>query len=292
MIFSMTGYGRAEVLGRGHLIVVEVRSLNGRFLDVHLRLPQGSWSMEPALRRKIQGRFRRGRIEVSIRVEPLTPEAEPQVQVHLGRARAYLRALEKLKTWLGLEGRVDLNMMMVFRDLLTVEEPGLEDEEEAVLEALEKALETLQEMRRVEGEALLRELWERLRWMKAEQQRLLREAPGWMEEHLARWRQRLSRMITAEGMLDPGRLEQEAALWMDRLDVNEELVRLGSHLSQFEAQLELDPGSGKKLEFLLQEMHREVNTFSSKVMNARASHAAVELKAQIERMRELVQNVE
>jgi uncharacterized protein (TIGR00255 family) len=210
----------------------------------------------------------------------------------LGRARAYLRALEKLKTWLGLEGRVDLNMMMVFRDLLTVEEPGLEDEEEAVLEALEKALETLQEMRRVEGEALLRELWERLRWMKAEQQRLLREAPGWMEEHLARWRQRLSRMITAEGMLDPGRLEQEAALWMDRLDVNEELVRLGSHLSQFEAQLELDPGSGKKLEFLLQEMHREVNTFSSKVMNARASHAAVELKAQIERMRELVQNVE
>lgn len=291
MFSSMTGYGRAQVEGVHHRIFVEARSLNSRFLDVSLRLPTGGWALEPMIRKSIQERFKRGRIEVYVRCEPLSPEAEPSVELQVGKARSYLKVLEELRTKMDVPGAVDLPLMASFRDLFSFQETSVEGEKVALEDGLREALDHLEAMRMREGEALSEDLSTRIQWMAAEQERIHAMAPQVMEAQIARWRERLKKLM-GDHSLDPGRLEQEAAIWMDRLDVTEELVRLKSHIGQFKQMLKQGGGIGRKLEFLLQEMHREVNTLGTKMMDAEISHRAVEMKAQIERMRELIQNIE
>jgi uncharacterized protein (TIGR00255 family) len=271
--------------------VVEVRSVNGRYADVNLRLPPGGWSLEPLVRKRIQDRCRRGRIDVQVRWEPLSREEEPIFELQLGKARAFHRGLQTLKSDLGLPGEVDLALMSTFRELLGVKEASLEEEREALEEALDGALEALQSMRRTEGEALQTDLAARIGWMREQVEQVKVRIPQMVQAHLGKWRERLETLL-GDSSLDAGRLEQEGALWVDRLDVTEETVRLASHLDQFLGVLEQGPGAGKKLDFLLQEMHREVNTVGAKAMDVDVAHRVVEMKAQLERMREQVQNVE
>jgi len=291
MIHSMTGYGKSQAEGLRHRLVVEARSVNSRHMDVSLRLPSGAWALEPVIRKRIQECFRRGRIEVQVRWEPLSPQEEPTVDVQLGKARAFRKALESLREDLALPGAVDLTLMASFRDLLGVREPSLEDEREALQRALDGALDALEGMRGAEGQAMQDDLGERIRWMAGEVEEIRARVPRMMEAHVSRWRERVS-LLMGDQTLDPGRVEQEMAIWADRLDVTEELVRLDIHLQQFARMLEQDAGGGKKLEFLLQEMNREVNTIGSKAMDAEIAHRVVEMKGQLERMREQVQNVE
>jgi uncharacterized protein (TIGR00255 family) len=287
----MTGYGRGETEGERHWVFAEVRSVNSRYLDINLRLPTGSWVLEPMIRKLIQERFKRGRIEVYVRLETIAMRDEPEVEVHLRRAQSYQKALEALRVGLEITGEVDLPLIVSFRDIIEVRDTPLEEEKGALLEGLRKALDGVETMRLQEGEEIQSELESRIQWMKTEQERLHELSPRVVTSIIDRWRGRLKSLV-AEQPFEPGRLEQEIAVWMDRLDVTEELVRLRSHITRFETLLVQGQGIGKKLEFLLQEMHREVNTFGSKVMDAELSHCAVEMKAQIERMRELVQNVE
>lgn len=287
----MTGFGRAEADGLRHRIVVEARAVNSRFLDIQLRLPPGGWALEPAMRKQLQDRLRRGRIEIHVRWEALRPEDEPAVDLQTGKARAVHRALEAMRHELGLPGVVDLAMMASFRDLIGVREASLEEERDALEKALTQAIDALEEMRSAEGGAIRKDLEQRARWMRSQVEEIQSMSPRLLEHHLGRWRDRLEAMMAEPG-LDPGRLEQEAAIWVDRLDVAEELVRLGSHIDQFLGLLNGGQEVGKRLEFLLQEMHREVNTLGSKSSDTQVSHRVVEMKAQLERMREQVQNVE
>jgi uncharacterized protein (TIGR00255 family) len=292
MIKSMTGFGRSEALGRSHKIQVEIRALNSRYLDIHVRLPHGTWSIEPLVRRIIRSRLKRGRIEVSVHLEPLDLEdTEDQVTLQLGRAKAYLKALEKLRQELSLPGEVDLSLISSFRDLFWIHEGGLEGEEEAISRAVEWALDAVEQMRSKEGDSLFRDLNERLTWLEQEVGKIEAKTPRVMEDHLHRWRTRLESMLH-EKALDPSRMEQETAFWMEKMDINEELVRLKSHIAQFRALLQEGDGVGRKLEFLLQEMLREANTIGTKAMDAGISHSVVEVKAQLERMREQAQNIE
>jgi uncharacterized protein (TIGR00255 family) len=287
----MTGYGRAEVEGVRYRIVVEARSLNSRYLDVSLRLPPGWWTVEPSMRKRVLGRFRRGRIEVHVRWEPLRLEEEPRVELQMGQARAYQRALEAMGRELSLPGAVDLPLMASFRDLLSLPEASPEEERAALEEALDKALEALGGMRRIEGDAIQSDLEARILWMENEINGLNATIPKVVEAFMGRWRDRLQ-VAMGEHPLDPARLEQEVIIWMDRLDVSEESVRLASHVAQCRKIVREGGEVGRKLDFLLQEMHREVNTLGSKALDAEVSHRVVEMKAQIERMREQVQNVE
>jgi uncharacterized protein (TIGR00255 family) len=287
----MTGYGKAQADGLRHCLVVEVRSVNSRHLDVSLRLPAGAWALEPAIRKRIQERFRRGRIELQVRWEPLDLQAEPAVDVQLGKARAFRRALENLREELSLPGAVDVALMASFRDLLGVREASLEEEGDALQAALEEALEALASMRGAEGRAMREDLTGRIRWLGTEVEEIQARVPRVVEAHIARWRERVS-LLMGDQTLDPGRVEQEMGIWADRLDVTEELVRLNIHLERFMRMLEQEDGAGKKMEFLLQEMNREINTIGSKAMDAEVAHRVVEMKGQLERMREQIQNVE
>jgi uncharacterized protein (TIGR00255 family) len=287
----MTGYGRSETEGTQYRIVVEVRSLNSRYLDISLRLPSGGWALEPMIRKRVQERFKRGRIEIHVHLEPMNPEVECPVELQVGRARSYLRALEALQSDLDIPGNVDLALMASFRDLLWTKDTALEEELQALEAGLQSALDSLEAMRRSEGQTLQTDLQERIVWMDGEIERIKTLAPELLESHKKRWIERLQSLMVDQ-TLDPARLEQEMVIWIDRMDVTEELVRLGSHLSQCRRLLKQGHGVGRKLEFMLQEIHREVNTLGSKAMDAEVSHRAVEMKAQIERMREQAQNVE
>lgn len=288
---SMTGYGRAQVEGKHLRVVVELRSVNSRYLDLVLKLPQGCWSLEAPLRKIIQQRCSRGRIELSLRWESLQESAEPQVRLQLGKARAVKNALEMLQRELGLKGEMELALFASLKDLWELQEHGLEDEAEALHKALEQALEALDSMRSAEGEALAQDLRARAAWLARELGFIRQRAPLAVEGILARWRERVQ-TLAADSSLDPGRMEQEAALWVDRMDISEEMVRTGVHLERFLQVLTEQPPVGKKLEFILQEIHRELNTMGAKCMDSEISQRVVEMKAQLERMREQVQNLE
>lgn len=288
---SMTGYGRAQVEGKHLRIVAEIRSVNSRYLDLALRLPQGSWSLEGPLRKMIQRRCSRGRIEVALRWESLQEAEEPQVRLNLGRAMAVKKALETLQRELCLKGEVELSFFASLKDLWEIQEHGLEEEVEALQKALQQALEALDEMRRAEGEALARDLSERAAWLGKELEFIRHRAPEAVKDTLARWRERVQ-VLVAERSLDQNRMEQEAALWVDRMDISEEIIRTGVHLERFLQVLKEQPPVGKKLEFILQEIHRELNTMGAKCMDSKISQKVVEMKAQLERMREQVQNLE
>ncbi|MGQ9652729.1 MAG: YicC/YloC family endoribonuclease [Thermodesulfobacteriota bacterium] len=291
MFRSMTGYGQAEVKGVRNRIAVEIRSLNSRYMDLNLRLPTGGWALEPKIRKGIGNRLRRGRIDVQVKWEPLNPEEEPPVELHLGRAKAYLKALERLRDALGIAGMVDLGLMASFQDLISSRDPSIEAEEEAVQRAVGLALDSLQEMKIAEGKAIQRDMEERLASMEQELEGLGTLAKRVVEGHLSRWRERLQ-LLMGEQRLDQGRLEQEMAIWVDKLDVTEELVRLKSHLQQFRSLMVEEDPVGRRLEFLLQEMHREANTLGVRANDAEVSQRIAGFKAQIERLREQVQNVE
>ena len=291
MLYSMTGYGRAESDGISHRITVETRSLNSRYLDMNLRFPSGGWALEPIVRKRVQERFRRGRIEIHVHWEPLNADVELPVELQVGKARSYCKALEEMRSELDIPGDIDLALMASFKDLLWTREASLEEELEAMEEGLRQALDALEAMRRSEGQILEADFQKRIDWMNGELERITESAPEVSKAHLKRWKERLQTLM-GDQTLEPGRLEQEMIIWMDRMDVTEELVRLRSHLTQFRQLLEEGQGVGRKLEFLLQEMHREVNTIGSKAMDAEVSHRTVEMKAQIERMREQAQNVE
>ncbi|MGQ9857851.1 MAG: YicC/YloC family endoribonuclease [Thermodesulfobacteriota bacterium] len=288
---SMTGYGRFQADGRNLRAVVELRSVNSRSLDIGFRLPPGCWSLESSLRKQIQRRCHRGRIEVSVTWEALTKEDEPPVELRLGRAKAIKGALESLKEELGLPGEVDLALLASFRDLWDIREHPVEEEAQALGAALEGALRELEAMKRAEGKAIQEDLRTRANWIRTRLKEAEERAPVALENHLARWGERI-RTLAREHDLDPARMEQEAALRVDRLDVQEEMVRLRIHLERLLEVMEEEPPVGKKLEFIVQEIHRELNTMGSKCMDTEISGLVVEMKAQLERMREQIQNVE
>ena len=291
MFQSMTGYGKAQGEGRMQKVVVEARSVNSRHLDIKLRLPMGSWALESMIRKRVQERFIRGRIDISVTTEPLLPDEEPPLDFQLGRAKSYLKALEELKTECGIDGKVDLHLMSSFRDLFKIKDVTLEEELQALEAGLEGALQALESMRRTEGRALKEDLGERIDWMMEQTDLFRSTAPKVTEAQVERFNERIEKLL-GDRQIDPGRLEQEVALLIDRLDVTEEIVRLQSHIEQFAGLLSEGRGVGKKLEFLLQEMHREANTLGTKAADAQLTHNVIEMKAQIERMREQTQNIE
>ena len=209
----------------------------------------------------------------------------------LGRAKSYLKALEELKTECGIDGKVDLHLMSSFRDLFKIKDVTLEEELQALEAGLEGALQALESMRRTEGRALKEDLGERIDWMMEQTDLFRSTAPKVTEAQVERFNERIEKLL-GDRQIDPGRLEQEVALLIDRLDVTEEIVRLQSHIEQFAGLLSEGRGVGKKLEFLLQEMHREANTLGTKAADAQLTHNVIEMKAQIERMREQTQNIE
>lgn len=288
---SMTGYGSGlAALGEGQ-VVVDMRAVNHRFLDVHVHLPSRAHGQMPTVERIVRSRLQRGRVDVTARFEGQTL---PQPMLDIDRARAVFRELAALRDELSPKESLPLTVLSSVPDLFVVRR---EIDDEALGQALEQAAQaacdSLIAMRDKEGEALGSELGDRLSELRSIIRSLEVAVPEMVEGRRARLRDRLNAMLAGIDLeLQPSRLEQEIALLADRSDITEELVRLESHRTQM---LELIANSGlpvgKRIDFLLQEMAREANTIGSKVQDRAVTPQVVALKACIEQMREQAQNV-
>jgi uncharacterized protein (TIGR00255 family) len=292
----MTGYGAAEQHTDGGRWWVEVRSTNHRFLEVVVRLPRELGALEDRVRAAVAQRVRRGRVEVLVREDGGQRPREAVVDTEL--ARRYARALEDLRQELALEERLTLSALLALPDVVRVEEARRDADAawEDLRPVLERALDGLVQMRTSEGRRLAGDLQERVARLERWVEQVARRAEELPRAYAERLRQRVADLLQAlgvEGLPDEARLAMEVAAFADRCDVREELVRLRSHLQEVRTLLQAEDGAvGRKLEFLLQEMQREVNTVGAKAADLEVARAVVEMKSELEAIREQVQNVE
>ena len=289
---SMTGFGRGETTARSRTYTVEVHSVNHRFLEVRCRLSRRLAGLEQHLTRAVAGRFARGHFEVAIQEKDL--EGRPRsLTLDVPLARQYVELLRSLQATLALPGEVTLALVAAQRELIAVEETAesLDDLWGDLEPAVARALDALSAMRADEGAALVAALERHLDEIVAILGRVKARAPELVTAHRARLQERLADLLNGRP-LDPQRLEQEVAILADRGDVTEECDRLASHVGQFRTTLGAAGPQGRRLDFLLQEMNREVNTIGSKSADVLLATDVVELKTAVERLREQVQNLE
>ena len=298
---SMTGFAEARMERDGWALRASLRSVNHRFLDVHLRIPEGLESLEPGIRRVLRERLHRGHVDVTLRVDPIGASA---VEVKRDLAEAYLRAADDLRKQFGLKTEPDLIALMRLPGVVAapgapaggLSDEALEKLRVLVAECFQLAVARLEEMQLIEGKTLADAMRIHLAHVEdnAKQIAVLAEK---MRPAFAKRLETRIRELLGDGTVDPARLAQEAAILAERSDVSEELARLASHISQFAKLLDSAGEAGKKLDFLLQEMQREANTLLSKTPGVEAeglevTTLALEIKSEIEKLREQVQNIE
>ncbi len=287
---SMTGFGLGSApLGSGQ-VTLELRALNHRHQDVRLRLPSSLAEHTFFLEQQARAELGRGRYDIGVRVEGAVCAS---VELDEARAEAAYLALARTRDRLapGTELRVDC--LLLLPELFVAKGPGPEEAQSALRRALDAAVRQLLGMQRAEGSTLRADLERRASDLGRIMGELETSSGELLSHQKSRLSERVHRLLSSAGhQLEPGRLEQEIALLADKSDITEELVRLGSHLVQFQELLSSEEPVGRRLDFLLQEMGREVNTIGSKCQHAPLAHLVVEAKAQVERLREQVQNVD
>jgi len=291
---SMTGFGRAEAGGDGISVTVEARSVNHRHLDIALRLPRALAAFEPEARRLIQSRLERGRLDVAAQVAPAPGRAAHWIRADAPLAAEYVARARELGRDLGVPGDVTLAWVLERPGVLRAEEADAADEAalgSVLAQALGQALDALVARRRTEGEALGAELGKLGADLGAQVALIEARAPAAVARREERLRERI-RALLGGASVDEGRILVEVAAWADKTDVREELTRLRAHLEQLARVLEAGGAVGRPLEFLVQELHREVNTIAAKADDLELSQAALAAKGVIEKMREQVQNLE
>jgi uncharacterized protein (TIGR00255 family) len=294
MIRSMTGYGRAEAVLAGKKFAIEMKSVNHRYLEISLRLPGMLLSLETEIKKKIGEQFSRGRIEATFRVDSDgIAENSGRLTLNLPLARNYHALLCQLKEEFQLEDQISLAIMTGFRDVFV---PMESFQEPAVLweglsKLLDEAMRTLTDMRAREGESLQSDLATRLSLIAYVLEAIDTRAPQVVCEYQKRLQDRI-RELTIGMTIDESRLLQEVAIMAEKSDVTEEIVRFRSHIEQFTDLLMTGDGAGRKIDFLIQEMGREINTIGAKSSDAQISRSVIEIKSELAKLREQVQNIE
>jgi uncharacterized protein (TIGR00255 family) len=292
MIKSMTGYGKGDAVSQQGSFTVEIRSVNHRYGEVSVRMPRAFLSQENEIKRLAAAVLKRGKIDVTVQWEEASGvESVPQVNREL--AAGYCETFRRLAGELGLPGEVPLALILAQKGVLrdagtTIDEAGLLPQ---LTEAVRSAVSAIDSMRTREGESLASDLLDRRRQVAEWVEQIRVRTPLMVAEYQQKLTARLEQLL-GDVELDPARLAQEVALLADRCDITEELVRLGSHFAQFDEAFRLKEPVGRKLDFLMQEMNREVNTIGSKANDAPIASLVIQVKAEMEKMREQVQNVE
>ncbi len=290
---SMTGFGRGAVTEENFAVSVEIKTVNNRFLDLNLRLANELQSLEANLKRLIQSRLSRGRIDVFVNYERTS-----DVVYELNRPliSGYLSALKEMRNEFSLSGEPDLNLIARLpNSLQTKTEDVNKDFTDGIETAVKLALDELEKMREVEGESLKNELNLRLSEIEKQLPKIETEMESVADEYRLRLNKRITHLLEksdAQIEIDQARLAQEVAYLADRSDISEEITRLKSHIEQFRAIMSEEKEVGKRLDFLTQEFNREANTIASKTNNLVVKESALNIKSEIEKMREQVQNVE
>ena len=289
---SMTGFGRGEAEAGGRQWVAEIRCVNHRYLDVKIKIPRGYAGLEKQVRSMLTGTLQRGRVDVSLNVTGDFSDLQT-IDINGSLASTYHDALITLGKSLDLKDDTTLSQLASYPEVLSVKKHNedLESVWPPMESALGSALHICDSMRMQEGAAMAEDLKRRVSHFSEIVTEIGGAIPDLLQQREHSLKERLQKLLDRV-QLDPQRLAQEVAILADKTDVTEEMVRLDSHINQFRAFLDADEATGRKLDFLLQEFLREVNTMASKINDAAIAHRTVELKAELEKMREQVQNIE
>lgn len=289
MVASMTGYGRAKLRADAYRITVEMKSVNHRFFETNIRMPRRMMVYEDKIKKIMNEAMKRGRVEVNVTIEGDVLQ-ETKLLVHKDLIEQYLHASEQLKSDFSLQDELKLNDILLIPNLIEQIEVEKENPELLIelLKVVEEASANLQQMRQQEGERLSQDIMNQLGKMEESVSALKSQAPKVVEKYKERLRSKLAEIKE----IDEQRFVTEIAIMTDRCDIHEEIIRLGSHIQQFYETLKSSEPIGRKMEFLLQEMYREVNTIGSKGNDIHISNCVVEMKNSLEKMREQVQNIE
>jgi uncharacterized protein (TIGR00255 family) len=289
----MTGYGRGEAAREGFKFTVELNSINRKLSDISINLARELVELEPRIRDEINAHLSRGRVTVVVAFHRSGAKAEEQVGLDVALAKAYYRAIQKLQRGMKLNDSITLDAILRAPGVIKPAEAGLDAERvwPTVEAALRKAITGLVRMREKEGKFLANDLAQRLGILEEGLELVRKSAPG----IVSRYREQLHKRVKDAGLdvpLDDERLVKEVVFFADRCDISEEITRLSSHLNQFRDCLKSTEPVGRTLDFLAQEMGREINTIGSKANAAEISQQVVRMKAELEKIREQIQNIE
>ena len=289
----MTGFSRYENQNEDLTCKVEIRSVNNRFIDVNTRLPRSLAPLELPLKKMVKSKCARGSFDIIIAIEKNgDSEANLEVAPNLPLASGYLNAFKKIQEGLGLKGEIDINTILSQRDVVKPELKKVEDSsEEIVFQTVDKTLTDLVKMREDEGKNLEKDILNQISSIEALGKSISTKQSITIQQFQDKLKEKIQTLTTGIE-IDPARIAQESALLADRCDVTEELVRLESHLDQFNKLVASHEPQGRKLEFLTQEINREVNTMGSKTIDLEVSKAVIEMKSCLEKIREQLANIE
>ncbi len=294
MIKSMTGFGRGEYTDGKRNITVEIKSVNHRYSDISIKMPRRYSFAEDKVKSAVKEKLRRGKVDVSIMVENIT-ENDINIKLNEPIAKQYYENLKMLQSNFDLCGEISLRLLATMPDVMKAI-PDVEDEEEitkAILIPVSEASSNLENMRQIEGEKLAEDLIEKGEKIKCILDKIAERAPGVVKDYTARLRERITELLDGNANLPEERILTEAAIFADKYSIDEEITRLNSHLLQLKKILkEGKEAEGKKLDFLIQEMNREANTIGSKANDITITNHMLEIKSEIEKIREQVQNIE
>lgn len=292
MIKSMTGYGRAEGTLNGRYIIVEIKSVNHRYFEFNSKVTRGYSFLEEKLKTYLQQRMSRGKVDVYVSVETLQ-DADAQVLVNHSMAAGYLNALKELRDTYSLPDDITVTRLARYSDIFTVHRAPEDEDEilESVLQIAGQAMEKLVQMRELEGSRLKEDIACRAQTILALVDSVEERSPKTVQEYQQKLLTRLQDMLQ-DSNIEEQRLLTEAAIFADKIAVAEETVRLRSHFDQMTMMLESSGATGRKLDFLVQEINRETNTIGSKASDSQIAYMVVEIKAEIEKIREQIQNIE
>ncbi len=293
MIKSMTGFASSEKTGEGFEVITETRTYNSKYLDVNLRLPYEYSALEERIRGLIGARVSRGRIDIKITIRESNTSLV-EFEINEEKALAYYNALLRLKDKLGLNAQIPLEMIAGAEGVIKPAESKKDVEVQwpLIKDSVDEALDFLDRMRRKEGEYISRDFIMRIENIETLLNTIESESRDLLLHYTERLKDRISVLTKDTIETDAGRIAQEAAFLADRSDISEEILRVKSHLNQFNIIMNSGEPAGRKLNFLLQEFNREFNTIGSKTEKAIVSHTIVDVKSEIEKLREQVQNIE
>ena len=293
MMKSMTAYARAETQSEDTSISIEIKAYNSRFLDVVLRMPPAYQALEDKIKTVTAETVKRGRVEIKLNTVEKS-EAETAFEINAPRARAYHQALIRLKDMLNIEATVGLDQIAGYGDILKPVQIRKEiDQSWQLIEGcLRQALAELDAMRLKEGDFIGNDITRRIDGIARSLSQIEKESTGLLSHYQQRLKNRIDALTEGLVEINPDRIAQEAAILADRSDITEEIVRTASHIRQFLKIVNSDAPAGRKLNFLMQEINREFNTIGSKTEKSTVSHRVVDVKSELEKIREQLQNVE
>lgn len=291
MIKSMTGYGKANLEKNERRYQIEIKTVNHRYLDISVKMPKQLSYLEEPIKKAISNKVKRGKVDVFVTFENNSLEGQ-EIKINTELASAYIKELKKLAESENILADIQVNDIARYPDVLNIKN-NQDDEiiKQELLEVSQIAIDNLIEMRQVEGTKMAEDIKQRLEYIQEKVKEISKLSTGLIEEYVVKLEERLKQILKGQE-IDQARLAQEVVIYADKCSVEEEVTRLNSHISQFHNLINSNEPIGKKLDFIIQEMNRETNTIGSKANNLEITDRVIDLKTQIENIREQIQNIE